>query len=329
MKLNIRELKARGCAIAEENRAATRRLVLLYCGVIAALTLVVPALDLFLSDKISATGGLSGMSLRSILQTVREILNLVNQFFGPFWSAGFVFAMMAMVRGREPQTKDLTMGLRKGFRVLGHIAFEFLLVVALIVAAGYLAALVIALTPLGAKLTEMLSPYISDPSFLTAEGTLNLELIPLDVLTAALIPVSTVTVMLFLPAYIWLSYGFRLSLYLLLDGAAPSAVQARFMSMRLMKGHKWSMLKLDLSWWWYYLLVAVITAVCYLDVILVMVGMPLPMDETVMFFGTIAVYCILISALSLWKKAQVEAGYALAYEAIVHPENEVASPEIA
>lgn len=329
MKLNIRELKARGCAVAEENRVAARRLVLLYCGVIAALTLVVPALDLFLSDKISSTGGLSGMNLRTILQTMREILNLVNQFFGPFWSAGFVFAMMAMVRGREPQTMDLTMGLRKGFRVLGHIAFEFLLVVALVVASGYLAALVIALTPLGTELSDLLGPYVSDPSFLTAEGTLNLELIPLDVLTAALIPVSIVTVVLFLPAYIWLSYGYRLSLYLLLDGAAPSAVQARFMSMRLMKGHKWSMMKLDLSWWWYYLLVAVITAVGYLDLILAMANIPLPTDETVMFFGTIAVYCVLICALSLWKKAQVEAGYALVYDAIAHPENEEVSPEIA
>ena len=319
MKLNIRELKARGCAIAAENRFATRRLVLLYCGVIAALTLVVPALDLFLSHQISSTGGLSGMNLRTVLQTMREILNLVNQFFGPFWSAGFVFAMMAMVRGREPQTRDLTMGLRKGFRVLGHIAFEFLFVVALLVAAGYLAALIIALTPLGAEMSEALTPYVSDPNFYTAEGAVNVELIPLEVLYDILLPISIGTAVLFLPAYIRLSYGFRLSLYLLLDGAAPSAVQARFMSCRLMKGHKWSMLKLDLSWWWYYLLVAVITALGYLDVILALMGIPLPMDETVMFFGTIAVYCVLISALSLWKKAPVEAGYALAYEAIVHP----------
>ena len=54
--------------------------------------------------------------------------------------------------------------------------------------------------------------------------------------------------------------------------------------------------------------------------ILSLAGIPLPMDETGMFFGTIAAYCVLITALSLWKKAQVEASYVLAYEAIAHPE---------
>ena len=54
--------------------------------------------------------------------------------------------------------------------------------------------------------------------------------------------------------------------------------------------------------------------------ILSLAGMPLPMDETVMFFGTIAAYCVLITALSLWKKAQGETSYVLAYEAIAHPE---------
>ena len=68
------------------------------------------------------------------------------------------------------------------------------------------------------------------------------------------------------------------------------------------------------------LLVAVITALGYLDLILAMVGIPLPMDETVMFFATIAAYCVLITALSLWKKAQVETSYVLAYESIAHPE---------
>jgi uncharacterized membrane protein len=142
----------------------------------------------------------------------------------------------------------------------------------------------------------------------------------MDLLAAITLPMLTITIVIFLPLYIWLSYGFRLSLYLLLDGTAPSAFQARFLSLRLMRGHKWSMLKLDLSFWWYYLLVTVITAVGYLDVILSLAGIPLPMDETVMFFGTIAAYCVLITALSLWKKAQVEASYVLAYEAIAHPE---------
>ena len=320
MKLNIRELRDRAAGLAAQNREPLRKLLLIYCGVIAVLTLGVPALDLFLSDQIGTTGGLAGMRLRTVLQTIREILNLVNQFFGYFWSAGFVVAMMAMVLGREPQTRDLTGGFRRFFRVLGHIAFEFLFVVALLLAAVNLAAMLFSMSPQGGALVRELTAITSNPDLLTAEGMLNVDLIPMDLLAAITLPMLTITMVIFLPVYIWLSYGFRLSLYLLLDGTAPSAFQARFLSLRLMRGHKWSMLKLDLSFWWYYLLVTVITAVGYLDVILSLAGIPLPMDETVMFFGTIAAYCVLITALSLWKKAQVETSYVLAYEAIAHPE---------
>lgn len=320
MKLNIRELRDRAAGLAAQNREPLRKLLLIYCGVIAVLTLGVPALDLFLSDQIGTTGGLAGMRLRTVLQTIREILNLVNQFFGYFWSAGFVIAMMAMVLGREPQTRDLTGGFRRFFRVLGHIAFEFLFVVILLVAAGNLAAMLFSMSPQGGALVRELTAITSDPNLLTPEGLLNVDLIPMDLLAAIALPMTIITIVIFLPLYIWLSYGFRLSLYLLLDGTVPSAFQARFLSLRLMKGHKWAMLKLDLSFWWYYLLVAVITAVGYLDVILSLAGIPLPMDETVMFFATIAAYCVLITALSLWKKAQVETSYVLAYEAIAHPE---------
>ena len=320
MKLNIRELRDRAAELASQNREPLRKLLLVYCGVIAVLTLGVPALDLFLSDQIGTTGGLAGMRLRTVLQTIREILNLVNQFFGYFWSAGFVVAMMAMVLGREPQTRDLTGGFRRFFRVLGHIAFEFLFVVILMVAAVNLAAMLFSMSPQGGALVRELTAITSNPNLLTPEGLLNVDLIPMDLLAAIALPMTIITIVIFLPLYIWLSYGFRLSLYLLLDGTAPSAFQARFLSLRLMRGHKWSMLKLDLSFWWYYLLVTVITAVGYLDVILSLAGIPLPMDETVMFFGTIAAYCVLITALSLWKKAQVETSYVLAYEAIAHPE---------
>ena len=320
MKLNIRELRDRAAGLAAQNREPLKKLLLIYCGVICALTLGVPALDLFLSDQIGTTGGLAGMRLRTVLQTIREILNLVNQFFGYFWSAGFVIAMMAMVLGREPQTRDLTGGFRRFFRVLGHIAFEFLFVVILMAAAVNLAAMLFSMSPQGGALVRELTAITSDPNLLTPEGLLNVDLIPMELLAAIALPMTIITIVIFLPLYIWLSYGFRLSLYLLLDGTAPSAFQARFVSMRLMKGHKWSMLKLDLSFWWYYLLVTVITAVGYLDVILSLAGIPLPMDETVMFFATIAAYCVLITALSLWKKAQVEASYVLAYEAIAHPE---------
>ncbi len=319
MKLNIRELKARAAELTAENRVPARQLVLWYCGVVAVLTLGSSGLNLYLDSQISSTGGLSGIGLRSVLQTIQEILNLVNQFFGPFWSAGFLFAMMSMVRGNQPQCRDLTEGFRRFFRVLGHACFQFMVAVLVLTAAGYLGSIIYALSPLGARLTAELGPILTDPNLITPEGMVNLELIPADTLAAAALPLALITAALFLPMYIWLSYGFRLSLYLVIDRSI-GAFQAHFLSLRLMKGHKWSMLKLDLSYWWYYLLTVLFGVVGYLDLILGILGVPLPMDETVMFFATMAAYCVLVTGLSLWKKCQVDASYVLAYEAIAHPE---------
>ena len=113
---------------------------------------------------------------------------------------------------------------------------------------------------------------------------------------------------------------FRLAELWLMDHPQGGALAALQSSRMLMRGNWKALLRVDLSFWWYYLLVTVITAVGYLDVILALAGIPLPMEETVMFFATIAAYCVLITALSLWKKAQVETSYVLAYEAIAHPE---------
>ena len=60
--------------------------------------------------------------------------------------------------------------------------------------------------------------------------------------------------------------------------------------------------------------------VAYLDVILSLLGIPVPIDPMVMFFGTLAAYCVLFTVLCLWKKCPVDASYVLAFEAIANPE---------
>ena len=84
--LNQRQLRDRGAAMAAGCRAENRRLVLLYCGVIALLTLGSNGLHLYLDNHIGETGGLSGLGTRSVLQTVQELLTYLNFLFSPFWT---------------------------------------------------------------------------------------------------------------------------------------------------------------------------------------------------------------------------------------------------
>lgn len=323
MNVHNRELRARAAALAAEYRGSARRLVLLYCGVLAVLTLGSSGLNLVLDTRIDTTGGLDGIGMRSILETIQQILSYINQFFGPFWSAGFLTAMIAMVRGREPQVRDLTNGFRRAFRVLFHVAFEATAAFMLLVAVVNLSSLLFLLSPMGAEFNEIMAPLLTDPNLLTAEGLLNEALISYQELSRLLLPMLVLTAAIYLPLYTLMAYSFRLSLYLVMDRNI-GAIPAHFLSIRLMRGHKWQLCKLDLSWWWYYLLGAACWVVGYLDLLLGMLGIPLPMNATVMFFVTLAAYCVLFTLLSMWKKCEVDASYVLFYENVMPPEPESA-----
>lgn len=324
MNWNIRQLKVRAAALAEENRSALRQLVLLYCGVLAALILGSNGLNLYLDSQIGTTGGLDGMGLRSVLQTIQEILVFVNMYFSPFWSAGFLFAMMAMVRGREPEKRDLVEGFRRFGRVLAHMAFRFLVMVMLGALAVNLGAVLFSLTPMGQEFAREMAPILENSALINADGTTNLQLIPQELLLRYGILLTVLVAAIFGLLYLCLSYRFRLSMYLVLDRPI-GAVQAHFLSMRLMRGHKWQMFKMDLGYWWYYLLMLLVSAVGYLDTILVLAGLPLPLDPMVMYFATLAVYSLLLTGLSLWKKPRVDASYVLAYECIAKAQFEEAA----
>lgn len=323
MNVHNRELRARAAELAAEYREPARRLVLLYCIVLAALTLGSSGLNLVLDTRIDTTGGLDGIGMRSILETIQQILSYINQFFGPFWSAGFLTAMIAMVRGREPQARDLTNGFRRAFRVLFHVAFEATAAFMLLVAVVNLSSLLFLLSPMGAEFNELMAPLLTDPNLLTAEGLLNEALISYQELSRLLLPMLVLTAAIYLPLYTLMAYSFRLSLYLVMDRKI-GAIPAHFLSIRLMRGHKWQLCKLDLSWWWYYLLGAACWVVGYLDLLLGLLGIPLPMNATVMFFVTLAAYCVLFTLLSLWKKCEVDASYVLFYENVMPPEPEAA-----
>lgn len=317
--LNTKDLRSRAAQLVAGYPQDTRKLVLIYTGVITALSLGSNALQLFLDSQIGTTGGLSGLGTRSILETIQEILTYVNTFFGPFWSAGFLVTMLNMVRGKAPASSDLLAGFRRFGRIVGHVAFELMVTILLMIGILNFASILFSYSPWGAEFAGRIEPILTDPNLFLADGSINLDLIPYDALVSAMIPMFVIFLALFIPAYVYTAYCFRMALYLVMERRI-SAFRAHMLSVQLMRGHKWQMLKLDLSFWWYYVLGGVIAVIGYLDVILTLMGIPLPMDATVMFFATLIAYCVLSLGLYLWKKCQVDAAYVLAYEAIAYPE---------
>ena len=314
--LNPSALRTRGAAAAERYRSEGRNLVLIYCGVTALLSFCANGLYLYLDSHIGATGGLSGLGMRSVLQTIQELLSYINMLFGPFWSAGFLFAVITMVRGRTPGTGNLLEGFRRFGRVLGQLLFQVVTVMVVTIAVANVASVIFAFTPWADDLAQNLEPLVNDPAVFSTDGVLDLSKVPADALMSAMLPLLVFTGMLLAPLCIWLLYGFRMSVYLMLE-QPMSGTRACTESMRLMKGHKWQLFRIDLSFWWYHGLGGLIALVGYADTILRYLGIPLPMDPMVMFFLCLGAYFVLQTGLFLWKKCEVDAAYVLAYDAIV------------
>lgn len=317
--LNPRALKAESAQRLSDRLSNTRMLVLIYTGASVLLSLLVNGLNLVLEEQIGGTGGLSGLSMRSFLETLQTLLSYASTLFSPFWQAGFLYVIIRTARSQTAGPRDLLFGFKRFPRVLSYTLFQLLIVIAIATVTTYAATYLYLLTPLSDAASEGLTALYDSGALVSAEGVLNVDAIPTELLMQMAVPLLSLFLVVFLPVYVFVSYSFRLSEYLLLEGQETGAMGALIRSAKLMKGHRFQMFKLDLSYWWYYALEMLLAVVCYLDMILPMMGVALPFNETVAYFVTLILYGVLELGLHLWTKCQVDTTYVLAYEAIVHP----------
>lgn len=314
--LHPQTLKSNARLRLDAARPDPRRMVLIHIGVILLLNLLASGLNLYLEHHIGSTGGLSGLGTRSILQSLQTFLQYAILIFSPFWQAGFVFVSLRWADGNPCKTTDLLSGFSRAGTLL---AYQLLLLLVYFVsgmACGYIAGMVFLLTPFSEPLTELLMP-----AFTAGEAVDMNALLSLDnaALMEAYLPMLVIYLLILLPVIALIAYHLRLTTYFIMDESRPGAFAAMLASLRAMRGNRLKLLKLDLSFWWFYLLEAIAVAVCYLDVLLPVLGIALPFDPTVFYFVTLILYCVLELLLSLWLKAQVDTTYALAYREISAP----------
>lgn len=289
--------------------APTTKLVLIHTGVLLSLSLLASAINLYLNDQISSTGGLSGLGTRSLLQSLQTVLQYCATLFTPFWQAGFTLAVLHIARGAVTSEKDLLGGFRRWLPVLSLHMFTMMILFGVVLCCGYLAALIFSFTPFAQPLADAITPMLSS-------GAVDLSTIPADTLVDAYIPLFIIYGIVLAPILLSVTLGLRLSKYLILDHKM-GAFAAIHLSKVAMRGNKLKMLKLDLSFWWYYLTELLLAIVCYLDVILPMLGITLPFNETTAYFTALILYGIGQLGFQLWKKAYVDTTYALAYQELV------------
>ena len=294
-----------------------KKVVLVYSAVVALSALAVNVVQFILDSQISKTGGLQNIGTRSALSTLSSVLPLVQTLVLMCLGLGYTAAVLRLVRRQYASEKALKAGFERFWLLLRTRLLQALIYGGIAFLLSYVAMAIFMLSPFSDRLSS-LALSLSAAGAITPEALLNNTAL-LASAYEALMPMMVIYCIL-LVIVIWaVSYRFRLVDYLLIDQPQLGALSALRTSRQKMKGHIKELFKLDISFWWYYLLRALSAGLIYLDMVLAILGVQLPLSPTASFLGVIFAYLGSDFALNYFFLNRVEMAYALFYD-ILNPQ---------
>lgn len=310
--MDLRTMKS---AAADSLAAASydpRKMAVLHTGAAALLSLVITLLNFLLTRSIDSTTGLAQLGNRAVLSTVQSLLSIAGMLALPFWEIGFLRVALGYVRTTQVGSGDLA----EGFRRMGPVARLYLLQFGMyfLVAFGavQVAGILFSFTPFMDRSLVAMEQMLEQTA---AAGQTVLDADALTALLPTMIPLYVLFLIVFAAIAIPLFYRFRMAGFALMDDA-PGARKAMGRSSRMMRGNRLRLFRLDLSFWWYYGAQLLIAGVAYLDMLLPLVGISLPLSADVLFFIAYIVHLLLQLALAWGCASQVQTTYAHCYEAL-------------
>lgn len=289
-------------------RYSPKKLVLLHTAVGMTVGLILSIITYVLDLGIAQTGGLSGISNRTVLETVQSILSAASMILLPFWEIGYLFAALQFARRQSADTTSLYHGLRHWGVVLRSMLLKAGVVFIVMFIGTQIVSSIYMMTPAAAPLFA-LSTEITDPmALLESEEymALMMHAIPF-ILLGVLI--------LLIPAL----YLLRFTDYVVMDQPERGALFAVLTSVYLTRRNLKAMLKLDLRFWWYYALELLVVVISYGHMILDIAGIDIGIGgDTAMF----VFYIVSLAGqlgLYVWKKNTLFTTYALAYDCLIQP----------
>lgn len=307
--MNIRDRRGLKDAAREAIAGAAydpKRLILIHTGAMVALSLILTLVDYVLQQQISGTGGLGGVGLRSVLETIQTVLLIGQVLSVLFWQIGYIYAALRITRGQAAGPGSLLEGFRRFFPVLRLRLLLALLYSGLTMLCVYAASILFSLTPW------------SEPILAAYEaGTEEALLAAMD---TVMLPLTGVMGLVMLIVVVPYAYRLRMTEYALMDDPAAGARRAIRKSRMMMRGNRLQLLKLDLSFWWFYALEIVVAMLAYGDLLLPMFGVALPWSDTVSYYVFLVVCYLGQLALYWWRGNDVRLTYALAYQSMLPKE---------
>ena len=296
--------------------------VLLHTGAILLVSLLLTVADFFLNQQIGATGGLSGMGFRAILATAQTLLRLLETIALPFWSMGYIYYILQVVRHENAEYSDLLQGFRRWLPILRLKMLMLALAFGLMLICSYIGSFIFMMTPWATPLIETMSQLST-----TADQQLIIDTI-LSLSDSIMLPALGICAVLFCIVGAFVFFRYRMAEYWLMAHPEGGALAALRNSRKAMKGNCIALLKVDLHFWWFYLLEALIAVLCYADQILSYFGIEMTGSAFVVYLLFFGLYLLARLGLYYWKRNELSATYAHAYLSLF-PVEEPAEQEVA
>lgn len=318
---DVTRMRVQGRVALDNASYPTRKLIMIHSGVTIGVGLLLSVLSYLLDMGIAQTGGLGGIGIRTVLETAQSLLQTANVLLLPFWSIGYIRTMLQWTRREEA---DLTT-LLFGFRCLGPVLRLMILQGAIYVFLGMMGAYAGAaffLTtpsaqPIYVLMQELAESGVTDPYALMeneAYVSASMAMAPYMAAVAALIIIPV-------------AYRLRFAQFALIDQPRQGALRAMVQSWHMTRKSCGKLLKLDLHFWWFYLAEGLIMLLGYGDLLLGMLGISLNIDADVAMFAFYVAALLCEFGLYVWKKNEVFAVYALAYDQLNAPQEEPTKPQ--
>ncbi len=297
-----------------EASPSQRQIVLIYAGLALGLTALVTVLNHILGLQIDNYGGLSNLGKKTMLSSIQSMLPLAQSALTMCLDVGYVAAMLRIARGMYTSPQTLRLGFDRFWVLLRCSIFKGLILSGVVFISMYAGITIYLLTPFAEPAQEILLPLMDQMSMLNTSVVIDEA--TYAQLMQAMIPCFAFCGIMALILGGPVFYSFRMANYVIIDKPALGALAALRESKMMMRGNRIQLLKLDISLWWYYLATAAAMAVCYGDILLPMLGVELPVSETVAFFGFYVLYLAASFAILFFLRNRVEVTYALAYDSV-------------
>lgn len=314
--MNLRNLRQIHQFAADRLRQSPsqKQIVLIYAALALGLTALVTVLSHVLDLQMDNFGGLSNLGKRSMLSSVQSMLPMVQSLLSMCLNVGYLAAMLRIARGMYTSPQILRLGFDRFWLLLRCSIFKGLMLSAVVFVSMYFGVMIYMMTPFSDAAVDIITPLLSQVSMLNTQIVIDDATYLL--LMEAMVPAFAICGILLLILGVPVLYNYRMAEYVIIDKPAVGALAALRESKKMMRGNRLSLMKLDISLWWYYLASFAATVICYGDVLLNLLGLEMPIPDTVAFYGFYVLYLAASFAVHFFLRNRVEVCYGLAYDAV-------------